>query len=236
MPSPATKAAASARLNLSAIRCASHPSTSKALSSSSRCDAFGSAESSCSGIEIRSTCGVPVSAVAAVSVAQPAPMSVWSTSTSNALASTRHHVGDGADRGRRAQHADDLARGLRIDEIAAVRRHRGRQRLLLDGQAAQRRRRRRSAGRRRRPSCAAFRSRRPRASGGRVIAMDLRSSMAKRVSCSWSFALISDWKALNSPRNPVKAALTSICGLWPGAAVPARDLVSGFCINGFLDE
>ena len=88
MPSPATKAAASARLNLSAIRCASHPSTSKALSSSSRCDAFGSAESSCSGIEMRSTCGVPVSAVAAVSVAQPAPMSVWSTSTSNALAST----------------------------------------------------------------------------------------------------------------------------------------------------
>ena len=44
--------------------------------------------SSCSGIEIRSTCGVPVSVRSAVSLAQPAPTSVWSTSTSNALAST----------------------------------------------------------------------------------------------------------------------------------------------------
>ncbi len=82
------KAEASARLNLSAIRCASQPSTSKAVSSSRRWLAFGSAESSCSGIEMRSTCGVPVSATEAVSVAQPAPMSVWSTSTSKALDST----------------------------------------------------------------------------------------------------------------------------------------------------
>ncbi len=69
-------ACASARLNLSAMRCASQPSTSKALSSSSRWLAFGSALSSCSGIEMRSTCGVPVSVRAAVSLAQPAPMSV----------------------------------------------------------------------------------------------------------------------------------------------------------------
>ena len=88
VPSPLMKADASARLNLSAIRCASQPSTSKAESSSSRCDAFGSAASSCSGIEIRSTCGVPVSALAPVSLAQPEPMSVWSTSTSKAPDST----------------------------------------------------------------------------------------------------------------------------------------------------
>ena len=131
------KAAASARLNLSAIRCASHPSTSNALSSSSRCDAFGSAESSCSGIEIRSTCGVPVSATAPLSVAQPEPMSVWSTSTSNAPASTVTTLAMVRIEADEPQHADDLARRHRIDQIPAVRRHRRRQRLLLDGQPAQ---------------------------------------------------------------------------------------------------
>ena len=137
MPSPETKAAASARLNLSAMRCASQPSTSKAESSSSRCDAFGSAESSCSGIEMRSTCGVPVS-VRRRGLGRPAGADVGVVDQHVEGARLHgHHVGDGPDRGRRAQHADDLGRGLRIDQVAAVGGHRGRQRLLLDGQAAQ---------------------------------------------------------------------------------------------------
>ena len=61
---------------------------SKALSSSSRWLAFGIAASSCSGMVIRSICGVAVSLSAAVSLAQPEPMSVLSTSTSNEVAST----------------------------------------------------------------------------------------------------------------------------------------------------
>ena len=82
------KAALSARANLSAIRSASQPSMSKAASSSSRCEAFGSAESSCSGIETRSMVGVELSATEPASVDQPWPKSSWSTSTSKALAST----------------------------------------------------------------------------------------------------------------------------------------------------
>jgi hypothetical protein len=82
------KASASARANLSAIRVASQPSMSKAASSSSRCDALGSADSSCSGIEMRSICGVSVSAVAVTSSDQPAPTSVASIRTSKEVAST----------------------------------------------------------------------------------------------------------------------------------------------------
>ena len=70
------------------MRPASQPSTSKALSSSRRWLAFGMAESSCSGIEMRSIVGVPVSTCGPVSVAQPEPTSVWSISTSNDVAST----------------------------------------------------------------------------------------------------------------------------------------------------
>ena len=47
---------------------------------------------------------------------------------------------------------------------------------------------------------------------------------------------MSDWKALNSARNPERAALTSICGLALGSApeaVSARDLLSAFCIDHF---
>ena len=76
------KASASARANLSAIRPASQASMSKAESSSRRCEAFGSAESSCSWIAIRSMVGVPVSVTYPVSVAQPEPTSPWSISTS----------------------------------------------------------------------------------------------------------------------------------------------------------
>ncbi|OIQ64521.1 hypothetical protein GALL_539290 [mine drainage metagenome] len=75
-------ACASDRANLSAIRLANQPSMSNALSSSSRWLAFGIALSSFSAIEIRSICGVAVSAIAAVSDAQPVPTSVWSISTS----------------------------------------------------------------------------------------------------------------------------------------------------------
>ena len=109
MPSPLTKAEASARLNLSAIRCASHPSTSKAESSSSRCDAFGSAESSWSGIEIRSTCGVPVSATAPA-LRRPARADVGMVDEHvEGARLDADDVGDRPDRRRRAQHADDLA-------------------------------------------------------------------------------------------------------------------------------
>ncbi len=48
---------------------------SNAASSSSRCDAFGRAESSCSLIEMRSTCGVAVSTWLAVSLDQAEPSS-----------------------------------------------------------------------------------------------------------------------------------------------------------------
>ena len=65
-PSPEMKAAASERAKLSAMRPASQPSISKALSSNSRCDALGRADSSCSGMLTRSICGVPVSNVVAV--------------------------------------------------------------------------------------------------------------------------------------------------------------------------
>ena len=61
---------------------------SNALSSSKRCDALGSADSSCSGMVMRSICGVSVSETEPLSVAQPAPTSVWSTSTSKVVAST----------------------------------------------------------------------------------------------------------------------------------------------------
>ena len=77
-----TKAALSARLKRSAMRSASQPSTSKAASSRMRWLDCGLAESSCSGIETRSICGVPVSDAAAVSLAQPEPISLWSISTS----------------------------------------------------------------------------------------------------------------------------------------------------------
>lgn len=60
---------------------------SKAVSSSRRCEIFGSADSSCSGMLIRSMVGVEVSTLAAVSVAQPAPASVESIRTSNYVAS-----------------------------------------------------------------------------------------------------------------------------------------------------
>lgn len=81
-PSPEMKAALSARRKRSAMRSASHASTSKAVSSKSRCDAFGLAESSCSWIAMRSMTGAEVSLTAEVSSSQPAPISSWSTSTS----------------------------------------------------------------------------------------------------------------------------------------------------------
>ncbi len=88
MPSPLTKAAASERENLSAMRSASQLSMSKAESSRSRCDTLGSADSSCSGMLIRSICGVEVSAEATVSVAQPEPRSPRSAITSKLEDST----------------------------------------------------------------------------------------------------------------------------------------------------
>ena len=162
---------------------------------------------------MRSTCGVPVSACAAA-LGRPAGADVGVVDQHvEGARLDAHHVGDRPDRGRRAQHADDLARRLpdRRDSRRPPPPRSTAPSPRRSGRAA--RRRRPTADRRRRPSCAGSRSRRPRASGGRFMAMDLRSSMARRVSCSWSFALISDWKALNSARNPDRAALTSICGL-----------------------
>ena len=75
------KACASARTNLSAIRSASQLSTSKAASSSRRWLALGMADSSWTGMAMRSSVAFAVS-VTAASVAQPAPMSPRSTSAS----------------------------------------------------------------------------------------------------------------------------------------------------------
>ena len=207
MPSPAMKACASARLNLSAIRCASQPSTSNARVVEQPLDRLRQRDELVqrdrdavdlrrAGLGLRPGLGRPAGA----------DVGMVDQHVEGARLH-RHHVGDGPDRGRRPQHADDLAR-----------RHAGRPDSRRpppprstapsprrSGRAA--RRRRPTADRRRTPSCAASRSRRPRASGGRFIAMDLRSSMARRVSCSWSFALISDWKALNSLEKPGQGGL-----------------------------
>jgi hypothetical protein len=49
----------------------------------------------------------------------------------------RHHVGDRPDRGRGPQHADDLRCRLRIDQIAALGRDLGVERLALDAERAE---------------------------------------------------------------------------------------------------